>query len=127
MISKVVTIFFQYAVGSCFWALVGCFVFKQSIPELLNLDYEIFGYTMAIVFAGMFENFCDTVAVTLVSPTRVNVVQCFEVIVNYGLQIWLEHHSFHPSDIFGIFLLLIAVTATGIEHKVMKINLPRWI
>ena len=82
---------------------------------------------MAIVFAGMFENFCDTVAVRQVSPTKVNVVQCLEVIVNYVLQINLENHSSHPSDIFGIFLLLIAVTATGIEHKVMKRNLPRWI
>jgi len=118
---------FWYAVGSCFWAVVGIISFQQNILELLILKNEIIGYTMAIVLSGIFENFCDTVAVTLVTPTRVNVVQCFEVIVNYGLQIWLENHSFHPSDIFGIFLLLIAVTATGIEHKVMKRNLPRWI
>ena len=107
--------------------MVGIIVFEQSILELLDLKTEIIGFTMAIVLAGIFENFCDTVAVRQVSPTTVNVVQCFEVIVNYGLQIWLEHHSFHPSDIFGIFLLLVAVTATGIEHKVMKRNLPRWI
>ena len=73
-----------------------------------------------IVFAGMFENFCDTVAVRQVSPTTVNVVQCFEVIVNYGLQIHFEHHSSHPSDIFGIFFLLIAVTGTVFEHKCLK-------
>ena len=107
--------------------MVGCIVFKQSIPELLSLKNEIIGYTMAIVLAGMFENFCDTVAVREVTPTRVNVVQCLEVIVNYGLQIHFEHHSFHPSDIVGIFLLMIAVTATGLEQKVMNRNLHRWI
>ena len=126
MISKFV-FFFQYAVGTCFWAVVGIIVFKQSIPELLILKNEIIGYTMAIVLSGMFENFCDTVAVKWVSPTKVNVLQCFEVIVNYLLQICLEHYSFHPSDILGIFFLLMAVNATGFEHKVLNRNLHRWI
>lgn len=134
MISKVVIIFLQYAVGSCIWAVVGIIVFEQNVLELLSLKNEIIGFTMAIVIAGIFENFCDTVAVRQVSPTTVNVVQCFEVIVNYGLQIHFEHHSFHPSDIFGIFFLLIAVTGTVFEHKclkklysVMNRNLHRWI
>lgn len=114
--------------------MVGIIVFNQSVLELLSLKNEIIGYTTAIVLAGMFENYCDTVAVREVSPTKVNVVQCVEVIVNYFLQLYFEHHSFHPSDIFGILLLLIAVNATIFEQKylkklfhVMNRNLHRWI
>jgi drug/metabolite transporter (DMT)-like permease len=125
---------FWYAVGSCIWAVVGIIVFNQSVLELLSLKNEIIGYTTAIVLAGMFENYCDTVAVREVSPTKVNVVQCVEVIVNYFLQLYFEHHSFHPSDIFGILLLLIAVNATIFEQKYLKKlfqvinrNLHRWI
>ena len=119
--------FFQFAVGSCFWAVVGSISFSQNFKELLTLNNEDIGYTMAIVLLGMLGSFSYTNAVKWVSPTKANVFRSFEVILNYLLQIFLEHHSFHPSDIFGIFFLLMAVFATGFEQEVMKKNLHRWI
>ena len=103
--------------------MVGSILFSQNIPKLLALSREDLGYTVAIVLLGMLENFCDTMAVKYVSPTKVNVFQSIEVILNYSIQIHLEHHLFHPSDIAGLFLLLIAVNATIFEHKVMDRNL----
>ena len=118
---------FQFAVGSCFWAVVGSISFSQNFKELLTLNNEDIGYTMAIVLLGMLGSFSYTNAVKWVSPTKANVFRSFEVILNYLLQIFLEHHSFHPSDILGIFFLLMAVFATGFEQEVMKKNLHRWI
>ena len=118
---------FQFAVGSCFWAVVGSISFSQNFKELLTLNNEDIGYTMAIVLLGMLGSFSYTNAVKWVSPTKANVFRSFEVILNYLLQIFLEHHSFHLSDIFGIFFLLMAVFATGFEQEVMKKHLHRWI
>ena len=110
-----------------FVAVVGSISFSQNFKELLTLNNEDIGYTMAIVLLGMLGSFSYTNAVKWVSPTKANVFRSFEVILNYLLQIFLEHHSFHPSDIFGIFFLLMAVFATGFEQEVMKKNLHRWI
>ena len=108
--------------------MVGSTAFGQNIPELLTFEnIEDFGYSMAIVLLGMLGNFSYTMAVKWVSPTKANVFRSFEVILNYLLQIFLEHHSFHPSDIFGICFLLMAVFATGFEQEVMKKNFHRWI
>ena len=120
--------FFQFGVGACFWAVVGSTAFGQNIPELLTFgNIEDFGYSMAIVLLGMLGNFSYTMAVKWVSPTKANVFRSFEVILNYLLQIFLEHHSFHLFDILGICFLLMAVFATGFEQEVMKKNFHRWI
>jgi len=119
---------FWFGVGACFWAVVGSTAFGQNIPELLTFgNIEDFGYSMAIVLLGMLGNFSYTMAVKWVSPTKANVFRSFEVILNYLLQIFLEHHSFHPSDILGICFLLMAVFATGFEQEVMKKNFHQWI
>jgi hypothetical protein len=55
-----------------------------------------------------------------VSPSKANVFRSFEVILNYGLQLALEHTAFHVSSLFGIAMLLIAVVATGFESDIMR-------
>lgn len=62
-----------------------------------------------------------------VSPTKANVFRSFEVILNYVLQIFLEHMLFHPTDIVGILFLLLAVLATGYEREILAKNWHHWI
>ena len=97
------------------------------MDKVFNLKTEEIGWTMAIVLLGMLGNFSYTMAVKWVSPTKANVFRSFEVILNYLLQIFLEHHAFHYSDILGIFALLMAVFATGFEQEVMRKKLHPWI
>ena len=97
------------------------------MDKVFNLKTEEIGWTMAIVLLGMLGNFSYTMAVKWVSPTKANVFRSFEVILNYLLQIFLEHHAFHYSDILGIFSLLMAVFATGFEQEVMRKKLHPWI
>ncbi len=53
------------------------------------------------------------------SPSKGNVFRSFEVILNYVLQLQLEHSIFHSSSIVGIMLLLSAVVFTGFETEMM--------
>ena len=97
------------------------------MDKVFNLKTEEIGWTMAIVLLGMLGNFSYTMAVKWVSPTKANVFRSFEVILNYLLQIFLEHQTFHPLSIIGILCLLLAVLATGFEKEVMKKKLHPWI
>jgi hypothetical protein len=42
------------------------------------------------------------------------------VILNFLLQLALEHTLFHATSVFGIVFLLLAVFATGFEAEVLK-------
>lgn len=123
---QVTIVMFWFAVGSCFWALIGIAAFHQW-SEVFKLTATEVGWTAAIVALGMIGNISYTVAVKWVSPTKANVFRSFEVILNYLLQIFLEHMIFHPTDIIGIISLLCAVVATGFEQEVMSRNLHPWI
>ena len=54
------------------------------------------------------------------SPSKGNVFRSFEVILNYVLQLVLEHSTFHPTSVVGITLLLAAVGFTGFESEAME-------
>jgi drug/metabolite transporter (DMT)-like permease len=75
---------------------------------------------MGIVVLGIAGNVLYTVAMKYVSPSKANVFRSFEVILNYVLQITIEHMSFHLISIAGIACLLLAVIATGFEKEAMK-------
>ena len=62
---------------------------------------EDVGWTMAIVFLGIAGNCSYTVAMKWVSPTKANVFRSFEVILNFLLQIFVEHKAFHPTSVIG--------------------------
>ena len=55
-----------------------------------------------------------------VSPSKGNVFRSFEVILNYVLQLLLEHTAFHFSSVFGICFLLLAVVFIAAETEVME-------
>ena len=55
-----------------------------------------------------------------VSPSKANVFRSFEVILNYVLQLTLEHMVFHGISVIGIMFLLCAVVSTGFESEVMN-------
>lgn len=123
---QVTIVMFWFAIGSCFWALIGIAVFQQW-SGVFKLTASEVGWTAAIVTLGMIGNISYTVAVKWVSPTKANVFRSFEVILNYLLQIFLEHMIFHPTDVIGIVSLLMAVLATGFEQEIMSRNLHPWI
>ncbi len=54
------------------------------------------------------------------SPSKGNVFRSFEVILNYVLQLLLEHSIFHVSNVFGIGFLLAAVIFIAFETEVME-------
>jgi hypothetical protein len=62
-----------------------------------------------------------------VSPSKANVFRSFEVILNYILQLFLEKMVFHPTDLVGIFFLIMSVIATGFEKEVMSRNLHPYL
>ena len=55
-----------------------------------------------------------------VSPSKGNVFRSFEVILNYVLQLVLEHTAFHFTSVFGIGFLLAAVVFIAAETEVME-------
>ncbi len=67
---------------------------------------------MAIIF--------DIFTSRWVSPSKGNVFRSFEVILNYVLQLVLEHTAFHLSSLFGIGLLLAAVVCIAVETEIME-------
>jgi len=117
---------FWFAVGCLFWSLVGG-GYAGKLATVFNLNLTEWAWTFVIVVLGMVGNSSYTYAVKWVSPTKANVFRSFEVILNYALQIFLEHLTFHPEHIVGIFFLLLAVLATGFEQEVKSKNIHPWI
>jgi len=110
---------FWFGCGSLFWAIIGGTAFG-NIKYSFNLTSEEAAYTMAIVFLGILGNLCYTFAVKWVSPTTANVFRSMEVILNYVLQIVIEHMEFHPSAILGIICLILAVILMAREKQITK-------
>jgi drug/metabolite transporter (DMT)-like permease len=117
---------FWFAVGCLVCSLVGGYIGGQ-LANVFNLTLTEWAWTIFIVALGMVGNLSYTFAVKWVSPTKANVFRSFEVILNYALQICLEHLIFHPTQIIGIVFLLLAVLATAFEQKVISMNLHPWI
>ena len=69
---------------------------------------------------GIAGNVFYTIAMKYVSPSKANVFRSFEVILNFVLQITIEHGSFHLIALLGIACLLLAVVATGFENEAMR-------
>lgn len=113
---------FWFGFGSLFWSLIGGAIFGQ-LGKVFALESAEIGWTFTIVALGMVGNLSYTFAVKWVSPTKANVFRSFEVILNYVLQIFLEHMIFHSTDVIGILFLLLAVLATGYESEVLARNL----
>ncbi len=62
------------------------------------------------------------------SPSKGNVFRSFEVILNYVLQLCLEHTLFHFSSVIGIACLLASVIFIAAETEVMnKYSRRFWI
>ena len=62
-----------------------------------------------------------------ISPTEANVYRSLEVVLNYVLQICLEHMVFHPTDVVGILFLTLAGITIYLEDAVMKKQLYWWL
>lgn len=75
---------------------------------------------LSICALGILGNVLYTVAMKYVSPSKANVFRSFEVILNFVLQITIEHGSFHLIALLGIACLLLAVVATGFENEAMR-------
>ena len=75
---------------------------------------------LSICVLGILGNVFYTIAMKYVSPSKANVFRSFEVILNFVLQITIEHGSFHLIALLGIACLLLAVVATGFENEAMR-------
>ena len=75
---------------------------------------------VSICVLGILGNVFYTIAMRYVSPSKANVFRSFEVILNFVLQITIEHGSFHLIALLGIACLLLAVAATGFESEAMR-------
>ena len=75
---------------------------------------------LSICVLGIAGNVFYTIAMKYVSPSKANVFRSFEVILNFVLQITIEHGSFHLIALLGIACLLLAVVATGFENEAMR-------
>ena len=89
--------------------------------NLFSLTLDRWIYTTLIIALGILGNVSYTFAMRWVSPSKANVFRSFEVILNYMLQLFLEHDTlFHFSNVVGICFLLLAVFSTGFEYEVMN-------
>ena len=61
-----------------------------------------------------------------VSPSYANVFRSFEVILNYCLQIYLEHTLFHYEAVGGMALLIFAALAMSFEAEMKYRFGRRW-
>eukprot|EP00095_Tigriopus_kingsejongensis_P001150 maker-scaffold628_size122696-snap-gene-0.30 protein:Tk01150 transcript:maker-scaffold628_size122696-snap-gene-0.30-mRNA-1 annotation:"transmembrane protein 20" len=117
-----------------FWFACGAFLVGTTGVTWMNQWSHLFHlgtldwiYVLAILVLGIFGNVAYTIAVRFVSPSKANVFRSFEVILNFILQVELEHTPLFPSNFVGIFLLLLAVVSTGFESEVMKrLGHKRW-
>lgn len=108
---------FWFAAGAFIVAFGGIvFNFNDHVFQMTTTNWI---FTFVIIALGMIGNMSYTFAVRWVSPSKANVFRSFEVILNYSLQILLEKMVFHPTDVAGIVMLLLAVVATGFETEVM--------
>ena len=55
-----------------------------------------------------------------VSPSKANVFRSFEVMLNYLLQVVVEHTMFHFGCAVGIGLLTVSVVCISFETKIMQ-------
>ncbi|TRY75901.1 hypothetical protein TCAL_00676 [Tigriopus californicus] len=118
-----------------FWFGVGAFVvgvggitIMDQAAGLFQLKFAEWMFVILIIILGLWGNISYTVAVKFVSPSKANVFRSFEVILNFVLQVTLEHTPMYVTCIIGIILLLLAVVCTGFENDVMKkYGQKRWI
>ena len=54
------------------------------------------------------------------SPTKANVFRSFEVMLNYILQVTVEHVAFHFGCTVGIGLLTLSVLCISMESKISE-------
>ena len=94
---------------------VGSFDFSDVFKDCTSISS-----VLAICVFGIIGNVMYTVAMKFVSPSKANVFRSFEVILNFVLQITIEHMSFHLIALLGIACLLLAVVATGFENEAMR-------
>ncbi len=91
-----------------------------------TMDAKTVTGVLAIGSLGIAGNVLYTVAMKYVSPSKANVFRSFEVILNYVLQVTIEHMAFHGVSVVGIGCLLVAVAATGFESEAMRKWRPRF-
>ena len=99
---------------------VGSFDFSDVLGKGEDYDYKTISCVIAICVFGIIGNVLYTVAMKFVSPSKANVFRSFEVILNFVLQITIEHMNFHLIALLGIACLLLAVVATGFENEAMR-------
>ena len=90
------------------------------------LELGLMPVILKIVSKNVFERFYTDSFFRFVSPSYANVFRSFEVILNYCLQIYLEHTLFHYEALGGMALLIFAAVAMSFEAKMKYRFGKRW-
>lgn len=75
---------------------------------------------IVVCLGGIAGNLFYILAMKHVSPSKANVFRSFEIMLNYGFQIWLQGDVFHWSAVAGIGLLVAAVLLNAGEERLKK-------
>lgn len=109
---------FWFGTGALIVSTFSIVIFHPG--HLFNLSELEWISTASIIAMGIIGNLCYTFAVRWVSPSKANVFRSFEVILNFGLQIYFEHTHFYPENAVGIVFLIVAVIIMAYEKEATK-------